>query len=363
MARVAVIVLILGVCLPEVLPARVVLEAGEIDSGKVRVGVFAEVVYGKGKRDPVSGRWEKLDTASGYIKAVDAEHLTIVLRQGFGKKRIAFARIQKLILAEPSGVVLKAGEIDSGKVRVGVFAEVVYGKGARDPVSGQWDKLVTASGYIKAVDAEHLTIALRRSFRKNRKNRIAFARIERLIIAESRREMGRLKDTLRRRKRPVSILQLSEGRRIRIHTRGMEERITARFHRVTRDTLFLQKWRGILGREKRPASIAITDISRLEVYKYHKSYAKPGAAIGAFAGIMFGLMAISDGSNEGGNGSGMEGIVYPFLPPVFGLMGAIGGALVGGVFFSHDVWQTVDYLSPSTVGGRHRLSYRLSFRF
>ena len=49
MARIAVIVLILGVCLPEVLLARVVLEAGEIDSGKVRVGVFAEVVYGKGE--------------------------------------------------------------------------------------------------------------------------------------------------------------------------------------------------------------------------------------------------------------------------------------------------------------------------
>ena len=276
MARMAVIVLILGVCLPEMLLARMVLEGGEIDSGKVRVGVFAEVVYGKGARDPFSGEWEKLETASGYIKAADAEGLTLEGR--FRKKQIAFARIQRLLLAKSS------------------------------------------------------------------------------------RDMGRLKDTLRRRKRPVSILQLSEGRRIRIHTRGMEEGIVARVHRATRDTLFLQKWRGILGRGKRPASIAITDISRLEVHQYHKSYAKPGAAIGAFPGIMFGLMAISDGNNEGGNGSGMEGIVYPFLPPVFGLTGAIGGALVGGVFFSHDVWQVVD-LSPSTVERRHRLPYRLSFRF
>ena len=182
-------------------------------------------------------------------------------------------------------MVLEAGEIDSGKVRVGVFAEVVYGKGKRDPVSGRWEKLDTASGYIKAVDAEHLTIVLRQGFGKKR---IAFARIQKLILAESRREMGRLKDTLRRRKGPASILQLSEGRRIRIRTLGAEEEITAGFHRATRDTLFLQKWRGILGREKRRASIALTDISRLEVHQYRKSYAMTGAIIGAAAGIAAG---------------------------------------------------------------------------
>ena len=261
-----------------------------------------------------------------------------------------------------AGVVLEAGEIDSSKVRVGVFAEVVYGKGKRDPVSGDWEKLVTASGYIKAVDGEHLTLG--RRFRKKRKKRIAFARIERLIIAESRREMGRLKDTLRRRKGPVSILQLSEGRRIRIRTLGAEEEITARFHRATRDTLFLQKWRGILGREKRPASLALTDISRLEVHQYYKSYAKPGAAIGAFTGIVLSYILISrEIKNESkfGDDPGLGGIALLVGPPTFGLMGAIGGAIVGGML-GHDVWQFVD-LSPSTVEGRHLLSYRLSFRF
>ena len=266
MARTAAIVLILWMCLPEVLLARVVLEAGEIDSGKVRVGVFAEVVYGKGKRDPVSGQWEKLTTASGYIKAVDAEHLTIALRQGFGKKRIAFARIQKLILAE------------------------------------------------------------------------------------SRGEMAKLKDTLRRRKRPASILRLSEGRRIRIHTRGMEEGIVARVHRATRDTLFFKKRMSILRREKRPEAIALTDISRLEVYKYRESYAKEGAIVGAAAGIA----AVLVGHQE-------AVVPHPILflmPPIMGLM---GGALAGSML-GHDVWQVVD-LSPSTVERRRRLSYRLSFRF
>ena len=247
-----------------------------------------------------------------------------------------------------AGVVLEAGEIDSSKVRVGVFAEVVYGKGKRDPVSGDWEKLVTASGYIKAVGAEGLTLG--RRFRKKRKKRIAFARIERLIIAESRREMGRLKDTLRRRKGPVSILQLSEGQSIRIRTLGAEEEITAGFHRATRDTLFLQKWRGILGREKRRASIALTDISRLEVHQYRKSYAMTGAIIGAAAGIA----AVLVGHQE----AVVPHRILLLMPPIVGLM---GGALAGSML-GHDVWQVVD-LSPSTVERRRRLSYRLSFRF
>ncbi len=98
MTHLTTIVLILGLCLPQTLLAGVILEAGEIDSSKVKVGVYAEVIYGMGERDQVSGKWEKLDTAQGYIKAIDRESLTI--GRGFWKKQIAFERIQKLILAE-----------------------------------------------------------------------------------------------------------------------------------------------------------------------------------------------------------------------------------------------------------------------
>ena len=93
------IVLILGLCLPQTLIAGVVLKVGEIDSSKVKVGAYAEVIYGQSAQHPVSGVWEKLDIASGYIQAVDAEHL--IIGQHFGKQ-IAFARIQQLILAESS---------------------------------------------------------------------------------------------------------------------------------------------------------------------------------------------------------------------------------------------------------------------
>ena len=89
MTHIAAIILILGLCLPQALLAGVVLKAGEIDSSKVTVGAYAEIIYGKG---------EKLSTARGYIQAVDAESLTI--GRGFWKEQIAFERIQKLILAE-----------------------------------------------------------------------------------------------------------------------------------------------------------------------------------------------------------------------------------------------------------------------
>ena len=89
MTHIAAIVLILGLCLPQALIAEEVLQAGEIDNSKVEVGAYAEVIYGTG---------EKLSTARGYVRAVDAESLTI--GRGFWKEQIAFERIQKLILAE-----------------------------------------------------------------------------------------------------------------------------------------------------------------------------------------------------------------------------------------------------------------------
>ena len=96
MARIAAIILVLF--MPETILAWVAFEAGEIDSSKVEIGTYAEIIYGKGERDPVSGRWKKLNTARGYIKAVDRESLTI--GRGLWKEQIAFEHIQKLILAE-----------------------------------------------------------------------------------------------------------------------------------------------------------------------------------------------------------------------------------------------------------------------
>ena len=97
-ARVAAIVLMLGLIMPESLRAGVVLEDGEIDSSTVEVGTFAVVIYGQGERQPVSGERESLTTARGYIQAVDAETLTLALEGDHGAKQIALNRIQTLVL-------------------------------------------------------------------------------------------------------------------------------------------------------------------------------------------------------------------------------------------------------------------------
>ena len=207
MARIATIVLMLGMCLPETLLAGVVFEAGEIDSSAVKPGAYVEIIYGKRERDPVSGEWEKLDTVKGYIKAIDAETLTIGER--FWKKKIELERIQKLTIPDADGemdrlrgidlpfgsrtlqtkIVLEAGEIDSSAVEVGAFVEVIYGKGKRDAVSGEWEGLNKVKGYIKAVDAEYLIISERFL-----EEQIALARVQKLTILDAAdREMDKLR--------------------------------------------------------------------------------------------------------------------------------------------------------------------------
>ena len=86
----------------EGLRAGVVLEAGEIDSSTVEVGALAVVVYGKGERHPTSGEWAKLDTARGYIKAVDQQRLIVGLEPDGWSKWIALESIQTLILVGSS---------------------------------------------------------------------------------------------------------------------------------------------------------------------------------------------------------------------------------------------------------------------
>ena len=134
MVRIAAIVLVLRVSLPQVLLAGVVLKAGEIDSSKVTVGAYAEVIYGTGERHLLSGEWKKLETVRGYIKAVDAETLTI--GRGFWKGQIAFDSIQKLILAESDREIDRLKETtDSLSVRkenrrgTGLMFEVGWNQG------------------------------------------------------------------------------------------------------------------------------------------------------------------------------------------------------------------------------------------
>ena len=110
----------------EALRAEVVLKASEIDSSTVEVGAFAVVVYGQGKRYPVSGTWAKLDTARGYVKAIDRQRLILALKpDGWSNwtQRIALERIQTLILAEspsPSSVNRDSTQVTSSRAEGGL---------------------------------------------------------------------------------------------------------------------------------------------------------------------------------------------------------------------------------------------------
>ena len=78
--------------------AVVVLEAGEIDSSTVEVGVFAVVVYEREEQNSLPRARARLDTAMGYIKAVDQRRLIVGLEPDGWSKWIALERIQALVL-------------------------------------------------------------------------------------------------------------------------------------------------------------------------------------------------------------------------------------------------------------------------
>lgn len=95
MVRMAIIVLLLGVCLIGVLRAEVGVKAGEIDSNAVEIGAYVTITYGEGERDSISGKWESMATVRGYIKAVNSKRLIIGVDSW--KTEIDRDRIHKLI--------------------------------------------------------------------------------------------------------------------------------------------------------------------------------------------------------------------------------------------------------------------------
>ena len=156
-------------------------------------------------------------------------------------------------------------------------------------------------------------------------------------------------------------LQIPEDKFIRILIRDTGERIKGRFHEAIKDSLVMTRAKGILGRKQR-LSIAFSDISKLEVHKYHESYAKKGGIIGAFTGAIVGI-ALSK-TDSGDSTEGLGGLVIFIVPPMFTLGGGLCGAFVGGLT-SHHVWQEIDLSPKNQIGirGDRRLSFQLSFRF
>ena len=154
--------------------------------------------------------------------------------------------------------------------------------------------------------------------------------------------------------------QIPAGKSIRIYTRDAKTRLTGRFQQAIKDSLIMTRARGILGRKQR-LSIALADISKLEVHLYHESHVKKGGILGALAGVAGGLILVNKAEFTGLGGPG-AGFAYFFFPSMFTLGGGLVGAFVGGLF-SYHVWETIDF-SPSVVAKDNgHLAFRLSFRF
>ena len=79
-------------------PAKVVLEAGEIDARTVPAGARVAVVHGRGERHPVSGEWARLDTSMGYVQAIDAQTLVLAWEGDLRQERIPLDRIERLVM-------------------------------------------------------------------------------------------------------------------------------------------------------------------------------------------------------------------------------------------------------------------------
>ncbi len=94
--------------------AKAEFETGEIDSSTVKPGAFVEVIYGQGKRDPVSGEWERLNNVKGYVKAVDAEYM--IIGERFWEEQVVLDRIQKLIISDSARELDRSGDEIGGAV-------------------------------------------------------------------------------------------------------------------------------------------------------------------------------------------------------------------------------------------------------
>ena len=82
-------------------PAKVVLEAGEIDARTVPAGARVAVVHGRGERHPVSGEWARLDTTAGWVQAVEVSALVLARQRDLRHVRISLDRIRRLVTEGP----------------------------------------------------------------------------------------------------------------------------------------------------------------------------------------------------------------------------------------------------------------------
>ena len=186
--------------------AHAAIDLAEINANTLIRDAYVAVTYydSKGK--------QKL--AKGWIDAIGETSFTVRSGGVKDKKTITYDKVVSVIMSEESTVpvkqmnevnrfirenisvqeaenrpdqilaqVLKGSGIDGDKVEIGTFVEVIYGKGDRDSILGDWEEQQTLRGYIQAIDAKRLIVGER-----FRKKKIALDRIQKLTPVKNFRQ-------------------------------------------------------------------------------------------------------------------------------------------------------------------------------
>ncbi len=197
---------LLNAMAPSLAYAATYLQGAEVNANTLVRDAYVQVTY----RD--SNDQEK--TERGWIDAIGETSFTIRSGGVKDKKTIAYDKVVSVIRSDESTVpakqmnevnrfirenisvqetenrpdqilaqVLKGSGIDGDKVGIGTFVEVIYGKGERDSISGDWEEQQTLRGYIQAIDAKRLIVGER-----FRKKKIALDRIQKLTPVKNFRQ-------------------------------------------------------------------------------------------------------------------------------------------------------------------------------
>ena len=123
--------------------ADAILAGGEINSSTVAVGAFVVVVYGQGEQHPTSGEWAKLDTARGYIKAVNQRRLIVGLEPDGWSKWIALEHTQSLVLVgSPSpDAIARANALATASIKSATVTTPFLRSGTRDDTKGSGKRI------------------------------------------------------------------------------------------------------------------------------------------------------------------------------------------------------------------------------
>ena len=103
------------------------LTGGELDSSRVAVGAWVEVVYGTGARRKLSGEWEeRMVTVRGFVQAVDwgQRKLVLIREQKGGTKTLALDRVQTLTVIDAKNAVNSATLDSLAESRDGMITRI-----------------------------------------------------------------------------------------------------------------------------------------------------------------------------------------------------------------------------------------------